>query len=62
IAGERSAPPEDCGGVWDYEEFVEAISNPDHPEHEEYLDWVGGNFDPEKFDLEAINRELGRMK
>jgi len=41
---------------------VEAISDPDHPEHEEYLDWVGGNFDPEKFDLEAINRELGRTK
>jgi hypothetical protein len=62
IAGERLAPPEDCGGVWGYEEFVEAICDPDHPEHEEYLDWVGGNFDPEKFDLEAINRELGRTK
>lgn len=62
IAGERSAPPEDCGGVWGYEEFVEAICDPDHPEHEEYLDWVGGDFDPEKFDLEAINLELGRIK
>jgi len=62
IAGERSSPPEDCGGVWGYEEFVEAICDPDHPEHEEYLDWVGGNFDSEKFDLEAINRELGRTK
>jgi hypothetical protein len=62
IAGERSAPPEDCGGVWGYEEFVEAISNPDHPEHEEYLDWAGRDFDPEKFDLVAINRELGRTK
>jgi len=62
IAGERSSPPEDCGGVWGYEEFVEAICDPDHPEHEEYLDWVGGDFDSEKFDLEAINRELRRAK
>lgn len=60
IAGERSAPPEDCGGVWGYEEFVEAILDPDHPEHEDYLNWVGGDFDPEKFDLEAINQELSR--
>ncbi len=62
IKGKRSAPPEDCGGVWGYEEFVEAICDPDHPEHEEYLDWVGGDFDPEKFDLEKINRELRRTK
>jgi hypothetical protein len=62
IAGERAAPPEDCGGVWGYEEFVEAISDPENPEHDEYLDWAGGDFDLEKFDLEAINRELGRTK
>ena len=62
IAGKRSAPPEDCGGVWGYEEFVEAISDPKNPEHDEYLDWAGGDFDPEKFDLEAINRELRRTK
>ena len=62
IAGERAAPPEDCGGVWGYADFLEAILDPDHPEHEDYLDWVGGNFDPEKFDLGAVNRELGRTK
>jgi hypothetical protein len=62
IAGERAAPPEDCGGVWGYADFVESILDPDHPEHEDYLDWIGGNFDPETFDLEAINRELWRTK
>jgi hypothetical protein len=62
IAGERAAPPEDCGGVWGYADFLEAILDPDHPEHEDLLDWAGGDFDPEKFDLEAINRELRRTK
>jgi hypothetical protein len=26
------------------------------------LDWVGGEFDPERFDREAVNRELRRMR
>lgn len=62
IAGKRAAPPEDCGGVWGYEEFMEAILDPDHPEHEEYLDWAGRDFDPEKFDLEKVNLELRKTK
>jgi hypothetical protein len=50
IAGKRACPPEDCGGVWGYQQFLAAISDPDHPEHEEMLEWVGGAFDPEELD------------
>jgi hypothetical protein len=50
LEGERACPPEDCGGVWGYPDFVEAIRNPDHERHEELLEWVGGRFDPEEFD------------
>jgi pRiA4b ORF-3-like protein len=50
IAGKRACPPEDCGGVWGYGELLAAISDPDHPEHESMLEWVGGEFDPEAFD------------
>jgi hypothetical protein len=46
IAGKRSCPPEDCGGVWGYEDFLEIISNPDHEEYEETMEWAGGAFDP----------------
>ena len=62
-AGRRACPPEDVGGVWGYQRFLEAIHDPAHPEHEEYLTWIGGQFDPAGFDLEAINaglREMGR--
>ena len=62
IKGRRACPPEDVGGIWGYAEFLQAIQNPDHPEHEEYLEWGGEAFDPEAFDLDAVNaalRELG---
>ena len=58
IKGKRACPPEDVGGVWGYEGFLEAIKDPKHEEHESYLEWVGGDFDPEKFDLDAINARL----
>lgn len=58
IKGKRNCPPEDCGGVWAYEEFLEAIADPNNPDHSGMLEWVGGEFDPEEFDIEAINRGL----
>lgn len=58
IKGKRACPPEDVGGVWGYEEFIEAIRDPAHEEHEAYLEWVGGDFDPEAFDLVETNRRL----
>jgi hypothetical protein len=62
VAGQRACPPEDCGGPWGYPEFVEEISNPAHPRHREMLEWVGGEFDPERFDRGTVNRELRRMR
>lgn len=62
LAGERAGPPEDCGGVWGYESLLEALSDPDHPDHEDMLEWVGGRLDPEAFDLEAVNQELQRFR
>jgi hypothetical protein len=50
LEGARACPPEDCGGIWGYTNFIEAIQNPDHEEHEDFLEWIGGNFDPGEFD------------
>ncbi len=58
IKGKRACPLEDVGGIWGYEEFLEALRDPNHPEHESYLEWVGGDFDPEYFDLEEVNKLL----
>ncbi len=58
VAGRRACPPEDVGGIWGYAGFLEAIGDPAHPEHGEYLEWVGGSFDAEAFDLEAANAAI----
>jgi hypothetical protein len=50
LEGASACPPEDCGGIWGYADFVEAIQNPEDERHEELLEWVGGRFDPEAFD------------
>jgi hypothetical protein len=61
LAGKRHRPPEDCGGVPGYREFLRAIRDPQHEEHEAMLEWVGGSFDPEAFDLAAIDRGLAAL-
>ncbi len=58
IQGRRACPPEDVGGMWGYYYFLEAIQDPDHEEHDKYLEWVGGAFDPEAFDLDEVNQAL----
>ena len=58
IKGKRARPPEDVGGIWGYGTFLEAIRDPGHSEHDSYLEWVGGEFDPEAFDLDEINAAL----
>jgi hypothetical protein len=50
VKGERACPPENCGGVWGYMEFLKGIADPAHEDHEDMLDWIGGEFDPDEFD------------
>lgn len=59
IGGERACPPEDCGGIGGFYGLLDAIQNPKHKNHEEMLDWVGEEYDPEAFSTEAVNRALG---
>lgn len=50
LDGSRRCPPEDVGGIPGYEDFVEAMADPAHPQHEELSEWIGEAFDPEDFD------------
>ena len=58
LDGERACPPKDSGGPWNYDEFLETLLDPNHEEHEEILEWVGGRFDPEEFDKKTVSRLL----
>jgi Plasmid pRiA4b ORF-3-like protein len=62
LTGKRACPPEDCGGVWGYAEFLEAIRQSDHSDYAAMLDWVGGKFDSEFFDLDSVNRLLRQIR
>lgn len=55
IKGKRACPPEDVGGVWGYEDFLEGIKDSNHEQHEEMLEWIGGMFNAEEFDPEDVN-------
>ncbi|MBE0417340.1 MAG: plasmid pRiA4b ORF-3 family protein [Coriobacteriia bacterium] len=57
-AGERACPPEDCGGIPGFAEFVEAMADPRHPEHEALRAWYGGEFDPAAFSAEETSSLL----
>ncbi len=58
LEGERACPPEDVGGVYGYLEFCNVLNDPSHEEYESYMEWSGGDFDSERFDLESVNLEL----
>ncbi|HKS48906.1 MAG TPA: plasmid pRiA4b ORF-3 family protein [Amycolatopsis sp.] len=63
-AGRGACPPEDCGGVWGYQELKATLADPNADEHESMLDWLGlassGDFDPRRFSTEDANHRLDR--
>jgi hypothetical protein len=62
LAGAHACPPDDCGGIHGYYEMLEALADPKHERHEEMLEWIGGEWDAGRFDLEDINARLKRLK
>ncbi len=60
--GKLHGPPDDCGGVGGYYDFLAAIGDPNHPEHDSLLEWIRGSFDPNEFSLEAVNAELEHLR
>jgi hypothetical protein len=58
VEGARACPPDDVGGVCGYAHFLEAIGDPKHEEHETYLEWIGGEFDPEAFNAAETTKAM----
>lgn len=54
--GARACPPEDCGGPHGYHDLMEIRKNKKHPDYNGMVrDWLGEDYDPERFDLEQTN-------
>jgi hypothetical protein len=62
LEGESACPPEDCGGIYGYYDMLEIIKNPKHPEYNDTMEWLGGEFDPNVFDLDETNQILKKMR
>jgi hypothetical protein len=62
VDGARACPPEDCGGIWGYQNLLEILKNRKHPEHKSMKEWLGHPIDAEAFDAEQANAWLGRLK
>jgi hypothetical protein len=58
LGGAQACPPDDVGGPDGYEEFLAALSDPKHEEHADYVAWVGGSFDPTRFDPAEVDTAL----
>ena len=55
----RQCPPEDVGGLPGFYDFLEAMEDAAHPEHDAMLQWRGGEwFDPDYVNLNQINEDL----
>jgi hypothetical protein len=62
LDGARAGPPEDCGGVSGYANFLEIMKNRKHPDHQNMKEWIGGSFDAEAFDVAEVNAWLRKLK
>lgn len=56
----NACPPEDCGGSPGYMALKDAMKNKRTKAYKEYVEWLGGPFDPQAFDddKEEINEML----
>lgn len=58
LSGALKCPPEDCGGIPGFYDFLSVMSDKRHPEHRDTKLWAGGKFDPAEFDVVKINKQL----
>lgn len=58
VKAKGACPPEDIGGIWGYYHFLDVMKDPEHPEHEDYKEWIDGDFDPNEYDLDETNELL----
>ena len=58
LEGARACPPEDCGGTRGYESLLSTLKDKNHPEYNEMMEWLGGHFDPEFFDIKKTREQL----
>ncbi|NYD34591.1 IS1096 element passenger TnpR family protein [Actinomycetospora corticicola] len=59
VDGQGGCPLEDCGGPHGFQRLRDVLADPQHPEHQDALAWVGGSLPG--FDLAATDRHLRQV-
>ena len=54
LDGARACPPEDCRGVYGYENLLTVMQDPTHEDYASTLEWLGGRFDSDRFDPKRV--------
>lgn len=65
LKGKRTCPPEDCGGPWGYQRLLELLATPKREldgDEKQTVEWIGGEWDAEAFDLDEVNQTLADWK
>lgn len=63
LDGANACPPDDSGGPGGFVHFLEALADPSHDEHEDYVRWNGDTtFDRTTFDLATANAVLQKVR
>lgn len=61
VDGERRAPPEDVGGSTGFEDFLQAMAKPRHPEHRNVMAWYGRRFEADDIDTATITERMAKL-
>jgi hypothetical protein len=61
VAGERSGPPEDCGGPEAHHDMLACIKEPHTDLGREWMEWLGPGYDPDLFDQAKVNKALRKL-
>ena len=62
VAGKRAGPPEDCGGLGGFAQLRAAHKHPTTEDARDFLEWAGKDWDPDAFDLKAVNKALSALR
>ena len=42
--------------LWGYTNFLQAMTDPEHEDHADMKQWIGGKFDPEKLSVDEVKQ------
>lgn len=62
IDGQLACPPEDSGGIHSFYESLAILKDPNNAEYKRLIRWLGRAYDPDKFDIDKVNKELPKFR